>query len=259
MPDPPSDRSPGSAGAAEGEPGGAGTAKGETTVLEPTRAERTLARRVAESKATVPEVSQSVTADLHDAVELASRLAEAAGEGEPAPSLADMVVRAVALALREHPRANGSYRDGRFELHGRVNVGVTLASAGGAVVPTIFDADRKDLARIAAETRALVERGRNGALSAPEVAGATFTIADLGAYGIDRAGAIIVPPQAGVLAVGAAAPRPAVADGELTARTTAELTLVSDHRILHGAEAAAFLAAIRRRLQAPAELAGSAA
>ncbi len=121
------------------------------------------------------------------------------------PSFNDMVVKACALALREHPRANGAYRDGRFELYSRVNVGVAVAARDALVVPTVFDADRKGLRQIATESRALAERVRDGPITPPELSGATFTVSNLGMYGIDSFSAVINPPQAAILAVGAIA------------------------------------------------------
>ena len=131
------------------------------------------------------------------------------------PSFNDMVVKACALALREHPRANGAYRDGRFELYSRVNVGVAVAAQDALVVPTVFDADRKGLRQIAADSRALAQRVRDGTITPPELSGGTFTVSNLGMFGIDSFAAVINPPQAAILAVGAIAERPVVRDGEI--------------------------------------------
>ena len=131
------------------------------------------------------------------------------------PSFNDMVVKACALALREHPRANGAYRDGRFELYSRVNVGVAVAARDALVVPTVFDADRKGLRQIATESRALARKVRDGQITPPELSGGTFTVSNLGMYGIDSFAAVINPPQAAILAVGAIKERPVVRDGEI--------------------------------------------
>src|SRR5207245_7988598 len=137
------------------------------------------------------------------------RLGRAAPAGEPIPTYNDMVVKACALALRAHPRANSSYRDGRLALHARVNVGVAVATEGDElqggtlVVPTVFDADRKALGEIARETRALAARVREGAITPPELSGGTFTVSNLGMFGVTRLTAIINPPQAALLSVGA--------------------------------------------------------
>jgi pyruvate dehydrogenase E2 component (dihydrolipoamide acetyltransferase) len=231
------------------------SAKGATTVRELTRLQEVVARRMAESKATAPEFTLSVEVEMEAAVSLREALKREAREGERVPSYNDFVVKAAALALREFPLANGSYRDGRFELHERVNVGVAVAGEESLVVPVVLDADRKPLGTISAETRALAERAREGTISPPELAGGTFTISNLGMFGIDSFTAIINTPQAAILAVGSLAPRPVVAaDGSLTSARTMSMTLSCDHRILYGAGAAEFLAAIRASLESPLRL-----
>ena len=125
------------------------------------------------------------------------------------------MIKAAALALRDFPRANGAYRDGQFELYSRVNVGVAVAGQDALVVPTVFDADKKSLGTIAAEARRLAERVREGKITPPELSAGTFTISNLGMYGIRRFVAVINPPQAAILAVGELSPRPVVRDGEV--------------------------------------------
>lgn len=231
------------------------TAKGQVSYEEPTKTQATVARRMAESKATAPHFYLQVEVDMSRAVEARARLKAAAGEGEVVPSFNDMVVKACALALREHPRANGAYRDGRFELYSRVNVGVAVAAHDALVVPTVFDADRKGLRQIAAESRALAQRVRDGQITPPELSGGTFTVSNLGMYGIDSFSAVINPPQAGLLAVGAIRERPVVRDGEPAAAHLMSINLACDHRILYGAPAAELLARIRALLEEPLALA----
>jgi pyruvate dehydrogenase E2 component (dihydrolipoamide acetyltransferase) len=230
--------------------GDAQTGRGESETQELTRLQQTVARRMAESKATAPDFVLNVEVDMEDAVELRKQLKAAAGE-RPAPSFNDLVVKAAALALTEFPRANGAYRDGKFELYGRVNVGVAVAGQDALVVPTIFDADRKSLGEIARETRALAEKVRDGKITPPELSAGTFTVSNLGMYGIDRIVPVINPPQAAILGVGAMRPQAVVLDGEVTVRTRMSLTLACDHRILYGADAAEFLSRIRERLEHP--------
>jgi pyruvate dehydrogenase E2 component (dihydrolipoamide acetyltransferase) len=165
-----------------------------------------------------------------------------------------MVVKACALALREHPHANGSYRDGRLQLHSRVNVGVAVATEDALVVPTVFDADEKSLGEIARETRTLAERVRDGTITPPELGGGTCTVSNLGMFGVRSFTAIVNPPQAAILSVGSLEPRAVVRDGEVVVRHTMTLALVCDHRILYGADAAQFLARIRELLEQPAAL-----
>jgi pyruvate dehydrogenase E2 component (dihydrolipoamide acetyltransferase) len=221
-----------------------GTAKGDVAVVEPTRAQQVLARRVAEAKATVPEHVLGAELDLEAAV---------AGGGA---ALVDLVIKACALALREVPEANASYKDGRYERYSRVNVGVGLREGGALVVPTIFDADRKTPAEIGAEREALTAKARAGEITAAEVGNATFTLHDAGADGVDAATAVIQAPQAATLTLGAVAPRAVVRDGAVVVRHTATATLTCDARILFGATTARFLARVRDGLAQPAGLLG---
>jgi len=189
------------------------------------------------------------------AVEARARIKEISGEGEVVPSFNDMVVKACAIALRRFPRANGAYRDGRFELYSRVNVGIAVAATDALVVPTVFDADRKGLREIAADARTLAAKVRDGRVTPPELSGATFTVSNLGMFGVRSFDAVINSPQAGILAVGEIAERPAVRDGQIVAAQLMNVTLSCDHRILYGAEGAEFLAAVKGLLEEPIALA----
>jgi pyruvate dehydrogenase E2 component (dihydrolipoamide acetyltransferase) len=228
-------------------------AKGEAEVHELSRLQQTVSRRMAESKATAPDFALSLDVDMSACVELRQRLKEVA---DPAPSFNDMVVKAAGSALREHPRVNGAYRDGKWELYEKVNVGVAVAAEDALVVPTIFDADRKSLGEIARQARQLIEKVRERKITPPEVSGATFTVSNLGMYGIERFTAIINPPQAALLAVGSLEKKPVVDErGRVVARDAMTLTLVCDHRILYGADGAKFLARVRELLEQPLSLA----
>jgi pyruvate dehydrogenase E2 component (dihydrolipoamide acetyltransferase) len=227
-------------------------ARGAVEVHELTRGQAATALRMAQSKSAAPDYALAVVVDLTAAARLRAELGRVL---EPAPSLNDMIVKACALALREHPRANGSYCDDRWELYERVNVGIAVAADSALLVPTILDADRKPLGRIAAEARDLVERARAGQLAPDELANGTFTVSNLGMFGIARFTAVLNPPQAAILAVGAAVPRPVVREGRVAVSTCAELTLTADHRILNGADAAAFLTRVAQLLEAPVRLA----
>ncbi len=231
------------------------TAKGQIGYEELSKLQATIARRMAESKATAPHFYLQAEIDMSRTVEARARLKATGREGDVVPSFNDMVVKACGLALREHPRANGAYRDGRFELHSRINVGVAVAAHDALVVPTVFDADRKGLRQIASESRTLAQRVRDGQITPPELSGATFTVSNLGMYGIDSFSAVINPPQAALLAVGAIKERPIVRDGELVAAHMMSVNLACDHRILYGAPAAEFLAGVRTLLEEPLSLA----
>ncbi|MBA3301151.1 MAG: 2-oxo acid dehydrogenase subunit E2 [Thermoleophilaceae bacterium] len=228
------------------------SAKGKITIQELSKLQATVARRMAESKATAPEFEVHMEIDMGLCVELRQRLKDIS---DPAPSFNDMVLKAVALALREQPRANGAYRDGHWEIYGRVNVGLAVAAQEALVVPTIFDADQKSLGEIAREARAAIGRVHDGSITPPELAGGTFTVSNLGMFGVERFSAIINPPQAATLAVGALK-RKAVADegGRILAADMMGATLVCDHRILYGADAARFLARVRELLESPLAL-----
>jgi pyruvate dehydrogenase E2 component (dihydrolipoamide acetyltransferase) len=228
------------------------TAKGETTTVELTRMQQAVARRMAESKATIPDFTLHVDVDMEACVALRTELKGLSAS--QAPTYNDMVVKAAALALREHPRANGSYRDGRVHIYSRVNVGVAVAAQDALVVPTVFDADEKSLGEIARETRALAERVRAATITPPELGGGTFTVSNLGMYGVRSFSAIINPPQAAILSVGSLEPRAVAREGGITIRNTMTLTLACDHRILYGADAAQLLARIRQLLEAPSAL-----
>jgi pyruvate dehydrogenase E2 component (dihydrolipoamide acetyltransferase) len=232
------------------------TAKGQVEVVELTKLQQTVARRMAESKATAPHFYLQAEIDMTAAVEGRAKLKAAAKEGEVVPTFNDMVVKACAIALREHPRANGAYRDGKIELYSRINLGVAVAAQDALVVPTVFDADQKGLRRIATETRALAARVRDGSITPPELSGGTFTVSNLGMYGISNFHAVINTPQAGILAVGELKPKPVVTEsGEIEARQLMGVTLACDHRILYGADGAQFLARVRELLESPLGLA----
>jgi pyruvate dehydrogenase E2 component (dihydrolipoamide acetyltransferase) len=231
------------------------TAKGTVSHEDLTKLQQTVARRMAESKATAPHFYLTAEVDMTRAVEARGRLKSSAGEGVVVPSFNDMIVKACAIALREHPRANGAYRDGRLELYSRVNVGVAVAGQDALVVATVFDADRKGLRQIAQEARALAQRVRDGTITPPELSGGTFTVSNLGMFGIDSFAAVINPPQAAILAVGSITERPVVRGGEIATAHLMALTLACDHRILYGADGARFLDRVRELLEEPLGLA----
>jgi pyruvate dehydrogenase E2 component (dihydrolipoamide acetyltransferase) len=239
------------------EPSGApapspGSARGDTTRTRPTRLQETVARRMAESRSTVPDFELRCEVDMGLAVALRAQLREVA---DPPPSYNDFIVRATAMALREFPRVNGAYRESAFESYSRVNVGIAVAAEDGLLVPTIFDADRLSLTEIAAASRELSAKVRDGSVSPAELSGGTFSVSNLGMYGLDSFTAVINPPQAAILAVGSLKPRPVVDDaGSVVARPTVNLTLACDHRILYGAEGARFLTRVRDLLQTPVAL-----
>lgn len=207
-----------------------GTARGTVQRIDPTKAQRAAARRVAESKATIPHFY--LEADVR------------ASEADPAAA-----VHASALALREFPRLNGAYRDGAFETYSRINVGVALEGAEALVFPTIFDADRKDVAGIAAELEDLSRRVAGGQLTSPESAGGTFTVVIAAVGAIRSLTPVINQGQAGTLGIGPATERPLAAGGELVAGTALTAILACDARMVAAGEGARFLDRVRDSLE----------
>jgi pyruvate dehydrogenase E2 component (dihydrolipoamide acetyltransferase) len=215
--------------------------KGETRIEEPTRGQRTIVRRTAEARATVPDLELDTDVDMESCRRLTS---------ESGYSVTAILVRACALALRDVPHANSAYRDGRFELYSRVNVGVTIETEDAYAVPAMLDADRKSLPELTTELEVLTGRAHRGELTRPELSGATFTLTDLGDHGVARSSAIVTPPQAAALVAGAIRNVPVLRDRAIVAGHMMTLTLGCDHRILYGARAARFLSCISDRLQA---------
>jgi pyruvate dehydrogenase E2 component (dihydrolipoamide acetyltransferase) len=227
--------------------------RGEPRLQQLSRTQLTVSRRMAESRATVPDFELRLEIDMTRSVRLRDELKELS---DPAPSFNDLIVRAVALALREFPRVNGAYRDGGWELYPRVNVGIAVAGAETLVVPIILDADMKSVTPIAGEARELSAKVRDGSITPADLAGGTFTVSNLGMYGIDSFSAVINAPQSAILAVGAVKHKP-VADetGCVTARPMMTVNLSCDHRIIYGADGAQFLARVRTLLERPLALA----
>ena len=228
-------------------------AKGGSTVHPLSRSQQTIARRMAESRATIPDVELRAEVQVHELADLRERLREVS---DPAPSINDFIVKASALGLRAFPRVNAAYRDGAVETFERVNVGVAVAAEETLLVPTIFDADSKPVAEIARVARTLAARARDGSITPAELSGATFTVSNLGMFGIDSFSAVINPPQLAILAVGAMRRRAVVDEtsGEVVARPTLQLTLACDHRVLYGADGARFLTYVRELLERPLSL-----
>jgi pyruvate dehydrogenase E2 component (dihydrolipoamide acetyltransferase) len=218
-----------------------------------TRMQEVIARRMVQAKTTTPEFQVETEVAMDAALAMRAQIKEL--EDVAVPSVNDLVIKAVALALREHPRVNGSFQDGCFVLYPSVNVGFAVAAADALVVPTVFEADKRSLIEIAGETRRLAERVRSGSFTPQDVGGGTFTVSNLGMFGMTAITPIINAPQAAILGVGAARAVPELAaDGRLVSRQLMTLTLTCDHRILYGADAARFLALVRTLLEQPLRL-----
>ena len=223
--------------------------KGRVTRVTLTRAQRAIARRMTESRATVPDFQVSLEVDMTPALQLLERKRE---QLPTSPSVNDLIVRGLALALAEHPKINGSYRDGELELYDQANIGIAVDVADGLLVPVLKNAGGLGLAEVAEHTRILISRARAGTITPAELSGATITVSNLGMHAAGQFVGIINPPQSAILCVGAISPRPVIAiTGGVEARSLATFTLVCDHRILYGTDAAAFLAQLRQILERP--------
>jgi pyruvate dehydrogenase E2 component (dihydrolipoamide acetyltransferase) len=210
---------------------------------------RVIARRLTESKQTVPHFYLTIDSEIDALLKIRAEL-NAKSEAYRI-SVNDFVIRAAALALRQVPAANASWSDEAILLWDSVDIAVAVALDDGLITPIVKAADRKGLAAIANETKDLVERARAGKLKLEEFQGGTFSISNLGMYGVREFAAVINPPHGGILAVGAGEQRPVVKDGALTVATVMSCTLSCDHRAVDGAVGAQFLAAFKRLLEDP--------
>jgi pyruvate dehydrogenase E2 component (dihydrolipoamide acetyltransferase) len=221
-----------------------------TVKLTPMR--KTIAKRLLESHQQIPTFFLTVSLDVTGFVEL--RKALKAQLPDVSVSYNDMLIAAVARALRESPMANASWTDAGIIQHGRVDIGVAVALPEGLITPVIRDADQLRMGEIAGAVRDLAARAKAGKLKPDEYTGGTFTISNLGMFGIDHFTAIINPPEAAILAVGKAAEVPVVVDGQLRVGWRMELTMTCDHRVIDGAIGAQFLQVLRRYVETPALL-----
>jgi pyruvate dehydrogenase E2 component (dihydrolipoamide acetyltransferase) len=224
---------------------------GETREL--TRVQRVIAQRMSQSRSSIPEFEVQTEVRMDEALELREQLRGLPGE-QPLPSVNDLIVRAVALALRRHPKLNASYAEDRLVVHEQVNIGIAVATEEALIVPTVRDADARSLGSLAAEARRLAEKVRDGSVTPEELSGATFTVSNLGMFGMTAIRPIINAPQVAILGVGAARETLALLEGRPTERRLMTLTLSCDHRAVYGADAARFLSEVRGLLETPLRL-----
>lgn len=226
-----------------------------STAIPFDKTRQVISRRLTESSSTTPHFYVTAVADIDELLALRADLnAHTESSGRSKISINDLLVRASAIALREHPGVNASYSpdgQGQTLMHGRVNIGIAVASDAGLVVPVIADADRKTTSLIASDSQRLSALARDRGLTAAEMSGGTFTISNLGMYGVQEFTAIINPPEGAILAVGAARAEPVVIDGAIEIRHRLRYTLSADHRIIDGALAAQFLATLTGLLERP--------
>jgi pyruvate dehydrogenase E2 component (dihydrolipoamide acetyltransferase) len=221
---------------------------GETIPLIGMRA--TIARRMYDSLQSMAQLTLHAEADVTDLVDLRERLKKQAPI-----TYTDLIVRACALALRRHPHLNATLDGDAIRLLPHINIGVAVALQDGLIVPVIADADQKTIAELARARVLLVERARAGQLTMEEVSGGTFTVTNLGTYGIDGFTPIINPPEAAILGVGRLVDRVVIHQGKVAQRTMVTLSLTFDHRVVDGAPAAAFLQSVIQLLESPEQLA----
>jgi len=223
-------------------------APGATTTIPLSAMRRTIAKRLAESTGPIPHFYLTVDYDVTTLLELRKQLNEIAGTKV---SVNDFIVRAAALALRQHPNINASWGDEAITQHGDVHVGIAVATPEGLITPVVRNADRKSIVDIAAEVRALAEKAKNRKLMPNDYQGSTFTISNLGAWGIEEFTAIINPPNSAILAVGAAEARAVVVDKQIVVRDRMKITMSCDHRVIDGATGAEFLKTLRQYVEQP--------
>jgi pyruvate dehydrogenase E2 component (dihydrolipoamide acetyltransferase) len=219
--------------------------------VELTAMRRTIARRLSESIGPIPHFFLTADYDVTNLVSLRQQVADAQ---QIKISLNDFIVRAVALALRQHPNVNASWGDDAITQHGDVHVGIAVSTPEGLITPVVRNADRKSVLDIAAEVRALADKAKNRKLLPNDYQGSTFTISNLGAWGIDEFTAIINPPNAAILAIGAAGPQPVVVERQIVVRDRMKVTMSCDHRVIDGAAGAEFLRTLRQFIEQPVRL-----
>jgi pyruvate dehydrogenase E2 component (dihydrolipoamide acetyltransferase) len=220
------------------------------------RREQVVARRMVEAKSGAPEFTLRTTVEMAAAVELREEIKRLETDG-PKPSFNDFVVKAVALALRRHPRLNSGWSEDGIELYEKVNVGIAVADGDDLLVPVVSDVDTLSVGAIAERTRGLAAAVKDDAITPADLSGATFTVSNLGMFGVESFEAILNPPQAAILAVGAIGRTPGFDQaGELMVCRPMAIVLTCDHRIVYGAEGARFLSSVKELLEQPLRLLG---
>jgi pyruvate dehydrogenase E2 component (dihydrolipoamide acetyltransferase) len=212
---------------------------------------RTIAKRLVESLGPIPHFFLTIDVDVTELQRMREQISEIA---DAKVGINDFIVRAAALALHHHPLVNASFTEEAIEQHGEAHIGIAVATPEGLITPVVRNADRKSVVEIAAEVRNLAGRARNRKLRPDEYQGSTFTISNLGMFGIDEFTAVINPPNVAILAVGAAGPRPVVVDGRIRIRERMKVTLSCDHRVVDGVAGAEYLQTLRTYLEQPLRL-----
>ncbi|MBI3243015.1 MAG: 2-oxo acid dehydrogenase subunit E2 [Chloroflexi bacterium] len=227
----------------------------EDITIPLTKLRSAIARRMTESKTSVPHFYVTVEVDMEAVLDLRKQLNAMLGDPPGGKlSVNDFVVKAAALVLRDYPNLNASFNGDHTVRHGHINIGNAVSVEAGLLTVVVKDADAKSLAQISAEVKAMAVRARDGKVKPDDVDGSTFTISNLGMYDVDSFVAIINPPDAAILAVGSARQTPVVKDGALTVGWRMKATISADHRVTDGAEAAQFMQALKKKLEEPLRL-----
>lgn len=246
--------------ATQPQPAGAAALRG-TEPAEMTRMQQTIARRMAESKFSAPEFVLTAVFDMTEARRFVRSLRDVEGMPKVGPN--DLLIKAVATALTQHPEMNAGWENNGVVRYGRINVGNAVAIPGGLVVPVIKDANQKSLSQIARESKELIEKARNNKLAPSDYEGGTFTVSNLGMFGIEQFTPIINTPEACIMGVGSIVPQPVVIEGdpsltgapageaEIAVRDRMRVTISCDHRVVNGAQGAEFLQTLRRLIEKP--------
>ena len=235
-----------------GAPSQPAIAAGTTSDVELSLIRKTIAKRMQESKQTVPHFYVTVEIDMEAAIEFRNTLNKASTSKI---SFTDIIIKATASSLMKHPHVNASYQGDAMRLHGYANIGVAVSLEDGLVSPVVRNCEQKGIARINLELRDLAERARKRKLKPEEYQGATFTISNLGMYDVEEFVAIITPPEGAILAIGSIKQKPIVRGGGIFIGNTMKVTLSADHRIIDGAVAARFLQDFKITMENPATLA----
>ena len=233
-----------------------GPSRLEEERLELTQMRKAIAKRLSQSLGPVPHFFLTVEIDMERALDLRTELNDRLDEGKVGVN--DLLVKAAAEALARHPEVNASWDDGAIQRHGSADIGIAVAllgeDQGGLITPIVRQAERKGLLQISAEAAELVERARSRDLNSEEYQGATFSISNLGMFGIDEFTAIINPPESAILAVGGTVEKPVAVDGQVEVRRRMRVTMSCDHRVVDGAMGARFLDTFKGMLENPLEM-----
>jgi pyruvate dehydrogenase E2 component (dihydrolipoamide acetyltransferase) len=214
-----------------------------------TNIRKIIAKRLGESIGPIPTFYLTAELDLTRVMEMRAAMAELGDEFKV--SVNDVLIKAIAVALSQHPEVNAHWLGDRIRYFNRVHIGMAVATDDGLIVPVIWDADKKRLSEISREAKELAKRARERKLKPEEFTGSTFSVSNLGMFGIDQFTAIINPPEAGILAIGTGEDKLVVVDGEPVVRKRVRVTMSCDHRIIDGAVGARFLQALRRLVENP--------